>query len=315
VDAQKSDVDGEEGEGDEDEIDEDSEDPSGLHQNATGQVMRWYWQQDNGIFSPYNDAINATIELNYWALRSQPVQSRQFLTEPIVRFIDDVPQVYRVDFAQMRQYNAKTGYSRVLERKQMACKLGFEPNVGVWEFCDAAKRWRPYDSLCQDAIEQRYVAYASGVGEALVTNMLFPGRPELFTLNFVTSVQTNQVSKTVRGIRRVSIADRKQRADLFSETVTMRVKGGTDQQNVDWDDSGDLAKQVRSCVKSVVQSALGSRCDEWDIPIVLFAAPNSAAGNQNQKNSVSPCVITLTISGLAKSLTGLLVGRISTGLL
>lgn len=45
--------------------------------------------QDGGQFEPYTDAINAVIERNYMRMMFDEPGRVEFVTEPLVRYLDD----------------------------------------------------------------------------------------------------------------------------------------------------------------------------------------------------------------------------------
>lgn len=156
---------------------------------------RWSWAMDGGKFEPYNDEFNRVIESAYelyTAGRGPP----QFTTPPLVRYVDDTPQAYHIDFVALQQRNAKTRYVRRIQRNRVPCS-----NERIWEFFDEHGVWREYESLVQDKLEAAFTAYASSSGASSVT-VNFPGRPEAYTVSFVEGRQTNTVTGETRNVRR-----------------------------------------------------------------------------------------------------------------
>ena len=113
--------------------------------------FRWHWRQDNGQFEPYNDRINEILEKAYeqWKLHGG---SSTFVTPPLTRCIDDIPQTYQMDFANNIQTNTKTFYQRPIERRSMDDSLGEQK----WFFRNEFNQWVAYESLVQKLIENQY---------------------------------------------------------------------------------------------------------------------------------------------------------------
>ena len=255
-------------------------------------VYRWQWQEDGGRFNNYNDEINSLIESNYHQLKGLSLHLQTFETPEIVRYLDDKPQKYIIDFALMKQRNAKTSYPRSIRRHCIQSMRTYERSV--WEFYDASKKWRPYDSLCNDQIEASYKLYAYESSGAAVVEIVFPGRPEKYAISFLAPMkQTNLETKKCRAIRRVTAKDRSLKPKHFGESIRLLIE-----PQVEEDELKEIAARIRSVVKSTVHAGLGKACDDWDQPILNF----------------HESMIDMTITGLTKSLAGLIVGKIRSAL-
>jgi hypothetical protein len=81
-------------------------------------MFRWHWQQDGGKMEPYNDEINSMLELHFenFSRRGGP---SNFTTPPLVRYLDDQPQTYHIDFVANRQVCAHVhaGLSALCRRR------------------------------------------------------------------------------------------------------------------------------------------------------------------------------------------------------
>jgi hypothetical protein len=162
--------------------------------------FRWYWSDDSKL-RPYADAFNQLIEQHYDAYRHAHGPS-QFTTPPIVRFVDDKPQPYHIDFKTMRQINPKTSFARAIQRNAADVDMKSDH---AWEYRDDTGRWRPFEQLSIDAIEKSWTSYVMMIGPGSL-HVTFPGRPERYVLDFVNGLQTNAQSGVVRAIRRVPVA-------------------------------------------------------------------------------------------------------------
>ncbi|CAF3368395.1 unnamed protein product [Rotaria sp. Silwood2] len=161
-------------------------------------LFRWFWQQDNGMFEPYNDVINGILEQLYenWQLGNGPSNG---MTPPLIRYVDDTPQAYLVDFEKKTQRNAETNFLRRIERHRLR-QLEIETSRN-WFYVNEHNIWTPYESMIQQTIETAYQMYASGQGQMTVI-IRFPGRPEQYELNFVTGRQMNMITGEIRLISR-----------------------------------------------------------------------------------------------------------------
>jgi hypothetical protein len=163
---------------------------AGLEAHAWKAPWRWHWEKDGGGYEAYNDQFNACIEATFEAQGGHG----RFTTPPIVRYIDDRPQLYHIDFGASTQTNASTSYVRGIMRKRVEV-----PIRAAWEYHD--QQWHPYELLVQAQIESAFRAYSDGTGPVTIA-VSFPGRPETYQLDFLHGNQTNSKSGETRHIRR-----------------------------------------------------------------------------------------------------------------
>eukprot|EP00029_Vermamoeba_vermiformis_P009953 TRINITY_DN512_c0_g2_i1.p1 TRINITY_DN512_c0_g2~~TRINITY_DN512_c0_g2_i1.p1 ORF type:complete len:2506 (-),score=-35.58 TRINITY_DN512_c0_g2_i1:398-7915(-) len=240
--------------------------------------FRWHWQKDDGNFEPYPDNLNHKIEESY-VLYQTGKGSHVFNTGFIVRYVDDQPSEYLLDFSCNTQTRVATGYVRGLHRKRVD---EVAAQGARWEYQTLNGKWRRFESLVQGLLDRNYRAYIDGHGPALCT-LQFPGRPEIYALDFVVGEQTNTTSETKRAIRRVVVNDP---SDLNeAEEIVVDVP------------PGELAKlnveTLGSELRKMVERA-GVK-DDMDLPSLVDLGKGQ---------------IILTISGVAKTICPLLVGRI-----
>ena len=93
-------------------------------------------QNDAGGFEPYTDNVNLLLEAGHDAyLANNAPAAHELVTPEIIRFVDDRPQTYKVNFAHMTQTNTSTGYKRKVARKLVDVPAlavgGVQP---VWEY-------------------------------------------------------------------------------------------------------------------------------------------------------------------------------------
>lgn len=162
-------------------------------------IFRWFWLTDSRTFQPYNDHISLMIEKEF-VLFQEGKRDHKFITPPITRFIDDVPQIYFIDFKEQLQINSKTGYERKIRRKN----VDIPKSNAIWQFEDDNNVWKPFETLVQNKIEQAFSNYGVSSGSSRLTNLNFPGRPESYTIDFVVGIQINELSNTYRNIRRLA---------------------------------------------------------------------------------------------------------------
>jgi pre-mRNA-splicing factor ATP-dependent RNA helicase DHX15/PRP43 len=222
-------------------------------------AFRWKWQQDDGTFHAYTDAISAEIELAY---SKYQVGSLQEVTiGPLVRFVDDAPQSYRINFRRMQQVNVKTQYSRGV-RRELQQDVGLSGAV-VWEYCNEHSRWTPIDTLCQTALETHYQAYLAGSAPAQLANLQYPGRPERYTVCFLQPMtQTNLQTQARRTLRRVNRSERHARGDLYGESVGINLRFPSSLRVT----MREVLTKLRGETEQIVKAALGANADEWDLP-------------------------------------------------
>jgi hypothetical protein len=160
--------------------------------------FRWHWRQDGGTFEPYNDKINSELEQLYekWKLNNGPAN---VVTSPLVRYVDDAPQTYSIDFQQNIQKNTKTNFARRIERRAMS--ISETRNTKKWYFRNEHNAWTLYESLIQQTIENAYDLYRSGQGPSTLV-VRFPGRPESYEIDFIAGRQTNKTTSEIRLIAR-----------------------------------------------------------------------------------------------------------------
>ncbi len=158
--------------------------------------FRWYWRQDNGQFEPYNDTINEILEKFYeqWKLHGG---SSTIVTPPLTRYLDDIPQIYKIDYQNNRQTNVETSYQRVIDRRPM----DNPPDHQNWFYQDEHNDWKPYESLVQNSIEKAFQSYRLGKGSSTI-DINFPGRSEIYQINFLTGQQINKTTNAIKKIRR-----------------------------------------------------------------------------------------------------------------
>lgn len=160
---------------------------------------RWHWLHDDGSFRAYTDEINSLIETYYDAMLHKG-GSHRVLTPPIVRYVDDVPQRYFIDFDKKQQVNEKTGYLRQISRKEVETAVSAE---GRWYIMNDGNVWSRYELLIEGQIELAFSKYRNGAGGSKTT-VTFPGRPEAYEIDFVQGLQRNTVSEKKRQVKRAS---------------------------------------------------------------------------------------------------------------
>lgn len=160
-------------------------------------AFRWYWDND-GKFTPYTDSVNALFEGNYENFVRNRVSS-QFTTPPIIRYLDDVPQTYFVDFLRMMQKNTKTGYERGIQRN----KVDLPVINGRWQFLNEKGDWQNFENFAIGQIENAFRQYHNGTGAGYLRGLVFPGRPETYTIDFIHGKQINESAGTSKEIRRI----------------------------------------------------------------------------------------------------------------
>ena len=157
--------------------------------------FRWHWLDDTHHFEPYTDTANVVLENLFEQYRSDGGKSC-VTTEPIIRYVDDIPQTYEIDYINYLQTNTSTKHRRKIERR---CVTSSKTNG--WHFEDEQGGWTPYQSLIQDHIEQAYQSYAALLGPSTI-DVQFPGRPEHYEINFRDGTQMNKRTAARKKIKR-----------------------------------------------------------------------------------------------------------------
>jgi hypothetical protein len=160
--------------------------------------FRWHWYDDTETGQPYRDDVNALIESRYDAHIHHGAASK-FVTGPIIRYVDDVPQAYEIDFKAMYQTNCKTRFKRIILRQAVPEAMLSNGKV-QWEYMNDTGVWTAFESLSVATIEQHYLLYAAGHGAGNV--LLVTAGRESYLLDFVAGRQTNATTNKVRQIRR-----------------------------------------------------------------------------------------------------------------
>ena len=157
--------------------------------------FRWHWQDDNQQFEPYTDGINVILERYYERFRFQGGPST-VVTEPLIRYIDDQPQTYEIDYANLIQRNTSTRNARRIDRRPVPL-----PRTQGWFYENEHGQWAPYQSLIQNSIEQAYQLYTRNMGSSKI-DIRFPGRPEVYEVNFSSGMQMNKSTGAAKKIGR-----------------------------------------------------------------------------------------------------------------
>ena len=203
-------------------------------------MFRWHWKQDGGKMEPYNDEINSLLERHFENYTRQGGPDN-FTTPELVRYLDDKPQKYHIDFVASRQVRVHLRAGVVLcawvvglgacvrdatasllrcvtvlcgahlSLVQTNCTTSFQRSIERRKM-PAEKHartwqffsevgWRPFESLVQNQIERAFKQYTDGTGASFF-DMQTPGRPEVYRLDFVKGEQLNTQSQERRKITR-----------------------------------------------------------------------------------------------------------------
>ncbi|KAF0684383.1 Aste57867_23618 [Aphanomyces stellatus] len=264
-----------------------------VREGATWQPpFRWQWLDDVGKFQTYSDSISTLLETAF--AQSAQFRSTPYLTPHIVRYLDDRPQQYVINFEQMTQSNQATGFTRRIQR------IKDDPDnkkyaTALWQYASNDNVWQNVEEVAQVEIEKAFRAYVD-----------FDGPPkrrvhvlrQTYEVNFVGGTQTNADSGTERRIRRVDATS------LVATTETLK-----------------LILCRTSSVLGLVQSAPG-------IQIALEARLERASGvvgriSQSKKNVelsvdvTNPLHVLVTMvlhTKLARSMVAVLFGTLKTNI-
>lgn len=155
----------------------------------------YHWEMDDGEFEPYSHFNTEKIEREYMRyLSSNRTLSSNAIID-IIKYVNDKPQKYSIDFEKWIQINCTTKYTRRIERR--AIKLN--ANKNSWEYEDNS--WTRFDILWQDKIESHFQHYLNGSKPHTLTIRCAP-RPEPYEINFMCMTEKNLIFGTTRKIRR-----------------------------------------------------------------------------------------------------------------
>ncbi|CAF1002038.1 unnamed protein product [Rotaria sordida] len=125
--------------------------------------FRWYCQQDNGRFEPYNDIMNELLEKIYehWKLHDGPAEIE---TPLLTRYLDDISETYKIDFQKNRQTNTKTFYQQAINRRLVSNLT----NNRNWFYSNEHATWMRYEQTVENKIEQAFQFYCSSRGPSTI---------------------------------------------------------------------------------------------------------------------------------------------------
>lgn len=157
---------------------------------------QWCWRKDNHTYDPYPPHIQTTIELafNQYCELDGPSE----IQIHVVREIDKVQGQYEIDFINFNQTMLATGFVRKIDRRKTGSPSVLGP---VWHYKNEHGVKERYHNSVQATVEGKYQLFATGKGPAVV-EMKFPGRAEVYSLDFQKLTQTNLTYKTSRSISR-----------------------------------------------------------------------------------------------------------------
>ena len=249
--------------------------------------FRWRWQTDKGAMECYTDTINALMETYFAQFLSKRIV--EFHTPAIVRYLDDKPQEYSINFHTMRQRNLKTGYERVVSRERV--KILDIPGV-CWQVELFPGKWSRFELAIHGTIESYYRQFLSG-GQSIV-KVRFPGRPEEYEINFAIGTQTNLTTNRSRSLRRS--AEVEDVTTLDDEMVVIKVPKSVRSESA----IHLLQNQKR---QHRLKQTLSAMTDRFTHPIAGNIAPVLHVDAQSG-------AVTLTLTGAAKAACPLLVGAV-----
>ena len=136
-----------------------------------------HWEQDNGQFEPYGKFSNEKLERQFMKyIQSGKIDFQEVLIN-LVRYIDDKPQNYLINFKTMIQVNSQTKFTRKIERRTV--NLLLNSMVNTWEFEIGNGIWQKFDTLWQGQLENNFKQYLNGIHHNSFQINLAP-RPEIY---------------------------------------------------------------------------------------------------------------------------------------
>jgi hypothetical protein len=140
--------------------------------------------------------MNELLEKIYehWKLHDGPAEIETTL---LTRYLDDISEIYKIDFQKNRQTNTRTLYQQAIDRRLVSKPA----NNQNWFYCNEHATWMRYEQMVENKIEQAFQFYCSGRGSSTIDTQ-FPGRPETYKINFLKGQQTNKTTYEIKNIKR-----------------------------------------------------------------------------------------------------------------
>ena len=168
--------------------------------SLTHTYVCYHWQNNSRHMEPYGQNSNEKIERQYMKYIESGKSDYETVVINLVKYDDDQPQNYLINFENMTQMNTNTKYIRCIQR--IAVNLENSPG-NPWEF-EINGIWKKFDVLWQGKLEQSFKNYLNGIHHHLLNINLAP-RPEAYEINFLNMTEKNTISGTIRQIRRINL--------------------------------------------------------------------------------------------------------------
>lgn len=174
---------------------------SGMRHEDPGALWKppyhWQWRTDGGTLESYPSDVNATIERCYDDYRWQSGPSWCDVAN-VIRHVDQRPQTYKIDFANMTQVNRSTSFTRRVQRQ-----LDGSPNSDAvrWKYYDAFSGvWDTFAADAAAATDVAFRKYVAGTGPSRVS--FITGRFQ-YEVDFILGFQENLTTRVKRQIKRL----------------------------------------------------------------------------------------------------------------
>eukprot|EP01062_Namystynia_karyoxenos_P043096 TRINITY_DN3154_c0_g1_i4.p1 TRINITY_DN3154_c0_g1~~TRINITY_DN3154_c0_g1_i4.p1 ORF type:complete len:2283 (+),score=455.23 TRINITY_DN3154_c0_g1_i4:912-7760(+) len=161
----------------------------------------WFWEDSQpragttDRWNRYRDDLIRFLEVSYDQYKHGGGPAQVRTPQPIMRYLDDKPSHYVMDFARMTQTREETGYSRPIERRRVD---RLPTGTDQWWYLEAG-HWKMFEPTASAALNEKLAEYACGRGAAQVV-VSFPGRPEQYKVDLINMKQSNLAFGTVRDI-------------------------------------------------------------------------------------------------------------------
>eukprot|EP01062_Namystynia_karyoxenos_P074492 TRINITY_DN713_c0_g5_i1.p1 TRINITY_DN713_c0_g5~~TRINITY_DN713_c0_g5_i1.p1 ORF type:complete len:961 (+),score=211.27 TRINITY_DN713_c0_g5_i1:96-2885(+) len=165
---------------------------------------RWYWEDSEpqpgmlDCWNPYRDDMCDFIEAAFddYEYRGGPTEVRT--PEPIVRYLDDAPSHYIINFDSMVQRRERTGYERRIKRVLPSPSAA--PVALGWWFMDDDKQWSQMGPIACRTLSKALAEYRAGRGPARVDITCSDRKRHVYEVDFIAWTQRNLKYHTEREI-------------------------------------------------------------------------------------------------------------------
>jgi predicted DNA-binding WGR domain protein len=146
--------------------------------------VSWFWQNDEGVFAPYDAGFQRTVESHFVAAAGKGVATFSYKNWGS----------YEFDFDAWTQKNLESGKVRAIKRHSDGAPAAPPGPVAKWAFRDTPTTWKEYDPASSSLLEEAFQAKSPAI---VLTINKIP-----YPVNFASMTQTNTATAKTRKICR-----------------------------------------------------------------------------------------------------------------